>query len=110
MLAGVVSVRKQTREEFREAVKVARASASKLEGLLAKPDFHEDGTPSGDRRAYLAVYEKHGLVGPKYISMWERFRWRREGRCRRCSAPERERSCPGNRWPDWEGRTTSCTP
>jgi len=66
MLVGVVSVRKQTPDEFREASQALKARAEKAPGLLSPPSFHEEQTGAGDRRASMAVYEK-GAGGFEYL-------------------------------------------
>ena len=76
MLARVVSVRKQTSEEFRAAVRAVRASAGQMEGRQSRPVFHEDES-SGDHRAYLAGYEK-GCGGLQYLFVARSFVWLKE--------------------------------
>src|SRR5262249_5143287 len=58
MLAGVTSVKKQTREEFRASIPQLKANAEKGGNFLVEPTFQEGGTGSGSPYVYAALCEK----------------------------------------------------
>jgi len=58
MLAGITSVKKQTREEFRASIPQFKAYAEKGGNLLVEPTFQEGETGSGNPYVYAALCEK----------------------------------------------------
>jgi hypothetical protein len=66
MLAGVISVKRQTREQFRAAVPQFKADADKGGDYLVKPTFQEGETASGNPYVYAALCEK-GTAGGQFI-------------------------------------------
>jgi hypothetical protein len=77
MLVGVLSVKKQTREEFRESVKKAQAYVGRdKEDLLSGPTLEED-TISGNLFARVTAYEK-GDGDIEYFYFTTSFTWLKE--------------------------------
>jgi hypothetical protein len=66
MLAGVTSVKKQTREQFQTSIPQFKADAEKGKDFLVKPTFEEGKTDSGNPYVYAALCEK-GDSGSQFI-------------------------------------------
>jgi hypothetical protein len=66
MLAGVTSVKKQTREQFQESIPEFKANLEKDRDYLLKPTFQEGQTDSANPYMFAALCEK-GTVGSQFI-------------------------------------------
>jgi hypothetical protein len=58
MLAGVISVKEQTREQFQRSIPEFKANAEKGEDPLLKPTFREGQTAAGNPYVYATISEK----------------------------------------------------
>ena len=66
MLAGVTSVKKQTREQFEGSIPEFKANLDKGGDYLLKPTFQEGKTDSGHPYIFAAMCEK-GTAGSQFI-------------------------------------------
>jgi hypothetical protein len=66
MLAGVTSVKKQSREQFQTSIAQFKADVEKGGEYLLKPTFQEGQTESGNPYVYAALCEK-GTLGSQFI-------------------------------------------
>jgi hypothetical protein len=66
MLAGVTSVKKQTREQFQAFIPEFKGIVEQDGDYLLKPTFEEGKTPAGNPYIYQAMCEKGG-TGSQFI-------------------------------------------